>query len=111
MLAFDVSHYSCVNYLIDCKALNFSRWGITTNLWGITTNHWGITARSKVTSVGYNYQPGSYTPVKPFEPPTHWDTIIIIKEFFSVIPRLKVVSRMAEQSRTCNATVCYIPEQ
>ena len=31
MLAFDVSHYSCVSTFFDCKALNFSHWGITTN--------------------------------------------------------------------------------
>ena len=84
MLASDVSHYSCVDtfLIIDCKALNFSRWGIT-------TNHWGITTRSKVTTG--NYQPGSYTPVKPFEPPTHWDTNIYI--YIYIYACVVVVSR------------------
>ena len=45
MLAFDVSTIAVLTHflIIDCKALNFSHWGITTNHWGITTNHWGIT--------------------------------------------------------------------
>ena len=63
--------------ITDCDALNFPCWDVTTNHRGITTNHWDITTRSKVTT-GYNYQPGSHTPVKPFKPPTHRDTMNII---------------------------------
>ena len=62
---------TCVLTHFDCGALNFACWGITTNHWVIISDHWGITTRSKVTTLVYDYQPGSYTPVKPFEPPTH----------------------------------------
>ena len=64
MLAFDLSHYSCVDkfLIIDCKALNF-----LAGPW-ITTNH---ALGYNYQPLGYNYQPGSYTPVKPFEPPMH----------------------------------------
>ena len=40
MLAFDASTIAVLTQflIIDCKALNFSYWGITTNHWGITTS-------------------------------------------------------------------------
>ena len=35
--------------------------------------------------LGYNYQPGSYTPVKPFEPPMHFDTKHLMQPMHPVV--------------------------
>ena len=35
--------------------------------------------------MGYNYQPGSYTPARPFDPPTHWIQQQLIQQNYKVL--------------------------
>ena len=43
---------------------------------------------------GYNYQPGIYScsPVRPFDPPTHWDTSCLINTFALYIQLILICS-------------------